>query len=55
MTTKQMKEIFDRVLTWPPERQADFVRVVELMEEHHNSDLGLTDGPTSDTWQRFTH
>jgi hypothetical protein len=55
MTTKQMKGIFDRVLTWPPERQADFVRVVELMEEHHNSDLGLTDEQASDTRQRSTH
>ncbi|MBM3600031.1 MAG: hypothetical protein FJX35_17615 [Alphaproteobacteria bacterium] len=42
MTKAQVKEILDRVLTWPPERQADVVHVVELMEEQCNSDLRLT-------------
>jgi hypothetical protein len=32
MTKDQVKEILDRVLTWPPERQADVVHVVEMME-----------------------
>jgi hypothetical protein len=33
MTSDQLKEIIDRVLTWPAERQADVARVIELMEE----------------------
>jgi hypothetical protein len=32
MTSKQMKEIFDRIQTWPPERHADVIAVVKLME-----------------------
>jgi hypothetical protein len=30
MTKNQVKEILDRVLTWPPERRADVVHMVEL-------------------------
>ena len=55
MTTNHMKEIFERVLTWPPERQAGFVRVVELMEEHDNSDLGLFDEQATDVRERAAH
>jgi hypothetical protein len=43
MTRDQVKEILDRVLTWPPERQADLAHVVEEMEEYDNSDLRLSD------------
>jgi hypothetical protein len=43
MTKEQVKEVLDRVLTWPPERQADIVHVVELMEEQDSSDLRLSD------------
>jgi len=43
MTRGQFKELLNRVLTWPPERQADFEHVVKLMEDHDNSDLGLRD------------
>jgi hypothetical protein len=42
MTKEQVKEILDRVLTWPPERQADVAHVVELMEEQDGSTLRLT-------------
>ena len=41
MTREQVKEILDRVLTWPPERQADVAHVVELMEKQDHSTLGL--------------
>jgi hypothetical protein len=39
MTKDQVKEILDRVLTWPPKRQADVAHVVELMEQQDNSAL----------------
>jgi hypothetical protein len=42
MTRDQVKEILDRVLTWPPERQADVAHVVQKMEEYDNSDLRLS-------------
>jgi hypothetical protein len=32
MTKDQVKKILDRVLTWPAERQADVVHVVEIVE-----------------------
>jgi len=43
MTKDQVKEILDRVLTWPPERQADLAHTVELMEAQDKSDVQLTD------------
>ena len=43
MIKEQVKEILERVLTWPPERQADVAEVVTLMEEQDKSALRLTD------------
>jgi hypothetical protein len=43
MTKDQVKKIFDRVRTWPPERQADLAHVAELMEEQDRSALQLTE------------
>jgi hypothetical protein len=52
MTKDQVKEILDRVLTWPPERQADVVHVVELMEEQDDSTLRLTDEQLAEVRRR---
>ena len=52
MTREQVKEILDRVLTWPPERQADIVHTVELMEAQDNSDLQLTDEQLAEVRRR---
>jgi hypothetical protein len=41
MTKERVKELLDRVLTWPPERQADVAQVVEFMEAQDNQSLGL--------------
>jgi len=42
MTRAQVKEILERVLTWPPERQEDAVRVLREMEQQHSSSLRLS-------------
>ena len=53
MTKEQVREILDRVLTWPPERQADVVHVVELMEEQDNSALRLSDEQAAEVRRRL--
>ncbi|HUI96767.1 MAG TPA: hypothetical protein VLX44_13500 [Xanthobacteraceae bacterium] len=52
MTKEQVKQILDRVLTWPPERQEDVAHVVELMEEQHGSDLRLSDEQLAEVRRR---
>jgi hypothetical protein len=52
MTKKQVKQILDRVLTWPPERQENVAQVVELMEEQHGSELQLTDEQLAEVRRR---
>jgi hypothetical protein len=53
MTRDQVKEILDRVLTWPAERQADVARVVELMEEQDASRYHLTDEQVAEVKRRL--
>jgi hypothetical protein len=53
MTKDQVREVLDRVLTWPPERQADVVHMVELMEEQDRSDLQLSDEDAADVRRRL--
>src|ERR1700722_8313897 len=43
MTREQVKEVLDRVLTWPAERQADAAHMLELMEEQDKSEPWLSD------------
>jgi hypothetical protein len=52
MTKEQVKAILDRVLTWPPDRQADVAHVVELMEEQDNSTLQLSDEQLAEVRRR---
>jgi hypothetical protein len=47
-----VKEILDRVLSWPPERQADVAHVVELMEEQDHSTLRLRDEQLAEVRRR---
>ena len=42
MTQDQVKKLLDRVLGWPPERQADLAQIVELMEAQDNTPLRLS-------------
>lgn len=53
MTKEQVKKILDRVLTWPPERQADVAYVVEFMEAQDGSALGLTDDQAAEVRRRL--
>jgi hypothetical protein len=55
MTKDQLKEILDRVLTWPPERQQDVAHVVELMEEQDRSPLRLTDEQAAEVRRRLAN
>jgi hypothetical protein len=52
MTKEQVKQILDRALTWPPERQADVAHMVELMEEQDNSTLRLSDEQLAEVRRR---
>jgi hypothetical protein len=53
MTRDQVKEILDRVLTWPAERQADVAHVVEIMEEQDKSELRLSDEQAAEVRRRL--
>lgn len=53
MTKEQVKKVLDRVLTWPPERQADLAHIVELMEEQDNSSLRLSEEQAADVRRRM--
>jgi hypothetical protein len=53
MTRDQVKEILDRVLAWPPERQADLAHMVELMEEQDQSHVRLTDKQVAEVKRRL--
>jgi hypothetical protein len=53
MTKDQVKAILDRVLAWPPERQADVAHVVELMEEQDKSPLRLSDEDAAEVRRRL--
>jgi hypothetical protein len=52
MTKDQVKEILDRVQTWPPERQEDVAEVVKLMEAQDKSGLRLTDEQAAEVRRR---
>jgi hypothetical protein len=55
MTRDQLKAILDRVLSWPPERQADVAHVVEIMEEQDNSEVGLSDAQAEEVRRRLAN
>jgi hypothetical protein len=52
MTKEQVKEILDRVLTWPPKRQEDAARVLSEMEAQDTSSYHLTDQQVEEVRRR---
>ena len=53
MTKDQVKEILDRVLTWPEDRQSDAAEVLTLMEAQDRSGYRLTDEQAAEVRRRF--
>jgi hypothetical protein len=53
MTRTQVKKILDRVLTWPPERQADIAEIARLMEAQDTSALQLSQSQTAEVERRL--
>lgn len=53
MTKAQIKEILDRVLAWPPERQADLAEVARIMEAQDKSGLSLTQEQAAEVRRRL--
>jgi hypothetical protein len=52
MTRDQVKEVLDRVLTWPPERQEEAVRVLREMEGQNASRVRLGDEQVEEVERR---
>jgi hypothetical protein len=52
MTKEQVKEILDRVQTWPTERQEDVAEIVRLMEAQDRSGLRLSDEQVAEVRRR---
>jgi len=55
MTRAQLKEILDRVLTWPPERQEDAARVLREMEGQDESTLRLSADQATEVRRRLAN
>jgi hypothetical protein len=53
MMRDQIKEILDRVVTWPPERQADAASVLAEMEAQGASPLQLNDEQVAEVKRRL--
>lgn len=54
MTKDQVKAILDRVLSWPPERQADVAQMVEMMEAQDRTALQLSDEQIAEVERRLS-
>jgi hypothetical protein len=53
MSRDRIKDILDRVLTWPPERQADAASVLAEMEAQDASPLRLNDEQVAEVKRRL--
>ena len=53
MTSKEVKDVLDRVLTWPKERQENAVEILESMEKQDKSPLRLTEEQAAEVRRRL--
>ena len=53
MKKDEIKAVLDRVLTWPPERQEDAVRILRQMEAQDTADLHLSDEQVAEVERRL--
>jgi DNA-binding PadR family transcriptional regulator len=53
MTSQQIREILERVLTWPPSRQEEAVRLLTELEESGTSVYRLTDKQVAEVERRL--
>lgn len=53
MTKNQVKEVLDRVLSWPQRRQEDAAEMLKLIEEHDRSPHRLSDEQASELRRRL--
>jgi len=53
MTKDQVKEILDRVLTWPQQRQEDAAEMLKLIEKHDNSPYRLSEDQAAEVRRRL--
>ena len=52
MSKSDVKSVLDRVLKWPPERQANVTHVVEIMEAQDSNTLRLTNEQLAEVRRR---
>jgi hypothetical protein len=52
MTRDEVKEVLERVLTWPKKRQEDAVEILKAVEKQDVSDLCLTDEQLAEVRRR---
>ncbi len=52
MSQEQVKEVLDRVLTWPAERQEDAAKVLLMMEQQDYNAYRLTDARVEEVRRR---
>jgi len=53
MTSREVKSVLDRVLTWPKERQENAVEILEHMEKQDKSPLRLTEEQAAEVRRRL--
>jgi hypothetical protein len=53
MTKDQVKEVLDRVLDWPEERQEDAAELLRLIETHDRSPYRLTEEQRAELRRRI--
>jgi hypothetical protein len=53
MASKILKEVFERVETWPEERQNDAAKVLIEMEQQDAHSIGLTDAQAKEIERRL--